>query len=150
MDTIRITEADFKVQQEYDWLCENNSVDGAVVFFVGRVRDFSKNEKVLAIFLEHYPQMTERSLQEIITNARQRWQLGKVAVVHRVGRILAAEQIVFVGVTSQHRENAFSAANFIMDFLKTQAPFWKKEITPEGEHWVEAKASDQDKARHWR
>jgi molybdopterin synthase catalytic subunit len=126
---ILVQEQDFDLNQEYQWLCENNRQEGAIVHFVGRVREQNQGQHVTGLYLEHYPAMTLKSLQKICAQARVRWQLGKVAVIHRVGQIALSEQIVFVGVTSLHRNSAFAAAEFIMDYLKTQAPFWKKEHT---------------------
>lgn len=122
---------------------------GALVTFVGMVRDLSNNP-VSAMQLEHYPGMTEKSLAAIIGRARARWPLGRVLIVHRVGMLHPGEPIVFVGVTGSHRREAFAACEFLMDYLKTEAPFWKKEITPEGERWVEAKQSDGEAAQRWR
>ncbi|MEP1554454.1 molybdopterin synthase catalytic subunit MoaE, partial [Paraglaciecola sp.] len=120
-----------------------------VVTFCGLVRDMNLDNSVSSLFLEHYPGMTEKSLLSIIELARDKWPLGRIRVVHRVGRLQVSEQIVFVGVTSQHRQVAFQGAEFIMDFLKTQAPFWKKETTKDGQYWVDAKQSDNHKAKLW-
>ena len=146
---IRVSEEDFSVQHEYQAMIENNPRDGAVVFFVGLVRDFNQGNKVSGLTLEHYPAMTEKALQAIIQKAKQRWSLGRVRLVHRVGRLRINDQIVFVAVSSKHREDAFSAAQFIMDYLKTEAPFWKKEVTERGERWVEANDKDQQAREHW-
>lgn len=112
------------------------------------VRDLAE-KPVNAILLEHYAGMTEKSLKSIIAIARQRWSLGNVALIHRVGMLYPGDPIVFIGVSSQHRGEAFNACQFIMDYLKIDAPFWKKEFTPEGDHWVEAKSSDCDAAQRW-
>lgn len=141
MDTVCIQPEDFNQQDLYHQLAQGAEA-GAVVTFVGRVREFDGNH---AMHLQHYPGMTEKVLLQIIAQARSRWPILKVCVVHRVGQLQATEQIVFVGVASAHRKAAFAACEFIMDFLKTQAPFWKKE----GEHWVEAKDSDQQAADAW-
>lgn len=156
-NTVRVQTADFDMATEYQLLC--NSADsasaGAVVTFTGLVRDFNRNAEqtpdyhVYTLELEHYPGMTEKVLQDIIQQARTRWTLINVTIVHRVGKLLPADQIVFVGVSSAHRKDAFAAGEFIMDFLKTQAPFWKKEQTPTGEHWVEARTSDTQAAKRW-
>lgn len=122
---------------------------GAVVSFVGYVRDFNDGLEVSGMCLEHYPGMTEKALGKIVIEAEQRWPLLKVEVLHRVGALEPGEPIVFVGVASAHRQAAFDACNFIMDYLKTRAPFWKKEQTGEGERWVEGKASDNQAADRW-
>lgn len=139
-DTIQITQQDFDQGAEYCALATGADT-GAVVTFVGRVRDFGRER----MHLEHYPGMTEAVLSDIITQARQKWSLHRVRVVHRIGELAAGEQIVFVGVGSRHRADAFAACEFIMDFLKTEAPFWKKE----GDQWVDAKASDAQAAARW-
>ena len=122
---------------------------GAVVAFVGYVRDFNDGREVAGMFLEHYPGMTEKALGKIVFEAEQRWPLLKVDVVHRIGALEPGEPIVFVGVASAHRQAAFDACNFIMDYLKTRAPFWKKEQTSDGPRWVEGKQSDTDAAGRW-
>ena len=122
---------------------------GAVVSFVGYVRDFNQDATVSELFLEHYPGMTEKALQQIVAQAEQRWPLLKVQLVHRVGWLGLGEPIVFVAVASAHRQAAFNAAEFIMDYLKTRAPFWKKEQTLDGERWVEGRVSDQQAAARW-
>ena len=121
---------------------------GALVTFTGKVRDLA-DKPVNAMLLEHYPGMTEQSLEAIINTARERWMLGKVTVIHRVGMLYPGDPIVFVGVSSLHRREAFDACQFIMDYLKMEAPFWKKEFTPKGEYWVEAKSSDCEAAQRW-
>jgi molybdopterin synthase catalytic subunit len=123
---------------------------GAVASFVGLVRAGSGEDAVLAMTLEHYPGMTERALGEIVEQAERRWQLGAVRVIHRIGRLLPAEQIVFVGVAARHRGEAFAACEFIMDYLKTQAPFWKKEETRQGARWVDARDSDEAALEKWK
>ena len=142
--------SDFSVAEEYAWLTNANAADGAVVNFIGRLRDLNEGVGVQGMFLEHYPSMTERVLTKWVVAARARWELGRVAIVHRVGLLQPADQIVFVGVTSPHRTNAFAAAEFLMDQLKTTAPFWKKEHTTEGERWVEPRSSDHSRAQRWR
>lgn len=129
-------------------LTQGSAADGAVVTFVGRVRDQAANP-VNALFLEHYPGMTEKALADIVAEARQRWVLGPVTIVHRVGTLQAGEAIVFVGVASAHRKAAFDACEFLIDYLKIKAPLWKKEITPSGAHWVAARATDCAAARRW-
>lgn len=146
---ISIQTEDFSLNTESELLTSNNEQDGALVTFVGRVRDKNLNRNVTALHLEHYPEMTEKSLANIITQARNRWPISRVKVIHRIGTLQVGEQIVFVGVTSAHRQAAFAACEFIMDYLKVEAPFWKKEITTEGAHWLEARTSDQQKASDW-
>jgi molybdopterin synthase catalytic subunit len=123
--------------------------DGAIVTFTGIVRDFNANTDVVAIELEHYPEMTEKSLDAICKQARDKWPLGEIRVIHRIGKILAHEQIVFVGVSAKHRKAAFDACQFIMDFLKNDVPLWKKEISPKNSIWVAAKASDKASTHRW-
>jgi molybdopterin synthase catalytic subunit len=120
---------------------------GAVVTFAGRVRGQSDDTERL--FLEHYPAMTQKALERIVADARDRWSLGKVLVLHRVGELCPGDTIVFVGVSASHRKDAFEAAEFIMDILKTQVPFWKKERKAGVWHWVRAKDSDNDAALRW-
>ncbi|MFC3123142.1 molybdopterin synthase catalytic subunit MoaE [Agaribacter flavus] len=146
---IKVQVKDFDVGLEYQALVQDNTADGAVVMFTGLVRDFNQGHKIRGLSLEHYAGMTERALLDIVTTAHQRWQLGKVKVIHRIGELLVNDQIVFVGVSSPHREQAFEAAQFIMDYLKTQAPFWKKELTHSGQRWVTANAKDTQAAKRW-
>lgn len=140
---------DFEPQSIVDALCSGRSDIGAVVTFVGRVRDSAKSESISALELEHYPGMTEKALQEIIDQANNRWQLQGASIVHRIGKLRPAERIVMVAVASAHRGEAFKACEFIMDFLKTKAPFWKKEFTDMGAHWVDARESDEDAKNRW-
>lgn len=140
---------DFDVAEQYALLSQGNSQDGAVVCFVGLVREFNQDHTVTGLHLEHYPAMTEKVLDAIVSAAKTRWELGKVHVIHRVGDLHLSDQIVFVGVTSPHREAAFAANQFIMDLLKQQAPFWKKELTTKGPRWVQAEAKDQKSALRW-
>ena len=140
---------DFDFAHEYQKLRDSNSSDGALVTFVGLVRDMNLQQSVSGLFLEHYPAMTEKVLNNIVKTARAKWQLGSVSLIHRVGQLKVSEQIVFVGVTSQHRQSAYDANQFIMDYLKTQAPFWKKETSTQGDKWIEAKASDIEKSKNW-
>ncbi len=150
---ISIQTNDFSLADEVALLEEDNVTDGAVVTFTGRVRNNNNGNSVTTLTLEHYPGMTEKSLAKIIIQAKDRWQLGRVKVIHRIGELSIGDQIVFVGVTSKHRQDAFAANEFIMDYLKVKAPFWKKEqITDEGktsENWLDAKNSDTDKADLW-
>ena len=150
---ISIQTNDFSLADEVALLEEDNVTDGAVVTFTGRVRNNNNGNSVTTLTLEHYPGMTEKSLAKIIMQAKERWQIGRVKVIHRIGELSIGDQIVFVGVTSKHRQDAFAANEFIMDYLKVKAPFWKKEqITDEGktsENWLDAKDSDTDKADLW-
>jgi molybdopterin synthase catalytic subunit len=122
---------------------------GAVACFTGYVRNANEQAQVLEMELEHYPGMTEASLGKILDEAESRWPLMAVSVVHRIGSMVPGDQIVFVGVASSHRGAAFSACEFIMDFLKTRAPFWKKETLQGGQRWVESRNSDEEAARRW-
>ncbi len=145
---ISVQESDFNVGDEYQALAAGCQI-GAVVTFVGKVRDFNDGADVSGMFLEHYPGMTERQLEKIVERACERWPLEQVRMIHRVGQLDLGDQIVFVGVTSAHRDAAFDAARFIMDYLKNEAPFWKKETTGQGDRWVEAKTSDKDALEKW-
>ncbi|TRX53820.1 molybdopterin synthase catalytic subunit MoaE [Thalassomonas sp. M1454] len=147
--SIKVQLEDFDFALEVDNLEANNSTDGAVVTFIGRVRDNNDGLKVEHLFLEHYSGMTEKCLADIVEQARAQWQIGNVCVIHRYGQLNIGDKIVFVGVTSKHRKDAFSAAEFIMDYLKVSAPFWKKEQTEQGERWVAAKQNDQLEANKW-
>lgn len=146
---ISIQTADFSIEQETNALEQNNDSDGALVTFTGRVRNKNLGDTVTALHLEHYPGMTEKSLAGIVEHAKSRWPINRVTIIHRIGTLTIGEQIVFVGVTSPHRAAAFNACEFIMDYLKVDAPFWKKEITTEGERWLDAKESDKNKAKNW-
>jgi len=147
--SISIQTQDFNLSDEVALLEQNNDIDGAVVTFTGRVRNKNEGLKVSGLYLEHYPGMTEKSLEKIINTAQQRWDIGRITVIHRIEQLSIGEQIVFVGVTSMHRKDAFAAAEFIMDYLKVQAPFWKKELTEQGEKWLDAKSTDTNKAQQW-
>jgi len=148
--TVRIQTADFDAGAEIAKLRADNPKIGAVASFVGIVRDVNDGDSVTEMTLEHYPGMTERSIDEIIGQARGRWQVMDALVVHRVGTLRPTDQIVLVVVTSGHRGDAFAACEFIMDYLKTQAPFWKKEATAGGQRWVDARMSDDIAAERWR
>jgi len=148
-DLINVQEADFNIQDEYDAMRAANQEDGAIVFFTGLVRDFNQGNDVTGLFLEHYPAMTEKALEKIVQQAKDRWPINRVRLVHRVGQLYLADQIVFVAVSSQHREAAFDGCRFIMDYLKNQAPFWKKETTTKGDVWVEALEKDQIAMEKW-
>ena len=146
---VAVQEADFDVGAEIAALTANDPRAGAVASFVGLVRDVNDGDGVSEMTLEHYPSMTEKALLQIIEQALGRWDLYRVRVIHRVGRLLPCEQIVFVGVSSAHRGEAFAACEFIMDYLKTQAPFWKREVTPSGARWVDAREADDSAASRW-
>jgi molybdopterin synthase catalytic subunit len=143
--SISVQEADFDSGSEVAALSADDDGAGAVASFVGLVR----GDGIRAMTLEHYAGMTEKALAEIVAQAQQRWQLRRVRVIHRIGRLLPGDRIVFVGVASSHRHDAFAACEFIMDYLKTQAPFWKKEETAAGAHWVDARESDDVAASRW-
>ncbi|MGU9852745.1 molybdopterin synthase catalytic subunit MoaE [Pseudomonas koreensis] len=147
--TVRVQYKSFDVGQLTADLHARNPRVGAVVNFIGYVRDLNIGQSVNELFLEHYPGMTEKALEQIAEEARQRWPLLGVEIVHRVGALSVCEPIVFVGVSSKHRHMAFEACEFIMDVLKTRAPFWKRESTAQGSHWVEARESDQNAALRW-
>jgi len=149
MDHIQVQENDIDVAEEYQALRNDNTSDGAIVFFTGLVRDLNQGQKVTGLFLEHYPAMTNKVLADIVAQAKQRWPINRVRLIHRVGQLSLNEQIVFVAVSSAHREAAFDACRFIMDFLKNQAPFWKKETTEHGSTWVEANKKDQVALKQW-
>ena len=146
--TIRITEDDIDINAEHEALKSPDA--GAIVTFTGTVRDLPDGGGLNAMTLEHYPGMTESEIEIIINEAKARWSLIKVTVIHRVGRLLPTENIVFVGCSSAHRGMAFDGTNFIMDFLKTKAPFWKLEDGPEGAVWVESRASDEKAVDRWK
>lgn len=148
--TVRIQTDDFDVSAEIARLRRANPGIGAVASFIGVVRDANEGDAVAEMTLEHYPGMTEKSIEEIIRQARGRWNVLDALVIHRVGALRPADQIVLVIVTSSHRGDAFAACEFIMDYLKTRAPFWKKESTPKGSRWVEARATDDIAAERWR
>lgn len=150
---VRIGREDFDVQSEYLALRdqgEHQSKSGAIVTFTGLVRDAEPDRIVATLELQHYPGMTERVLRDIAAAATERWSLNTVRIIHRTGRLLPTDQIVFVGVACTHRAAAFQGCEYIMDCLKTQAPFWKKITTPEGgEHWADFKVNDAEAARRW-
>lgn len=146
---ISIQTEDFDVAQVSSKLCADRVDIGAIVTFSGLVRDRSLDQELVAMELEHYPGMTEKALESISRAAMKRFDIEDLAIIHRVGRLLPRDNIVLVVVISAHRKEAFEAGAFLMDYLKTQAPFWKKEITRNGENWVEAKKSDQNAADHW-
>lgn len=146
---IKIQTEDFDAGTEIKQLSNGNLQVGAIVSFIGLVRDINDNAKVTEIVLEHYPGMTEKALVKIVDDARARWAIVDALVIHRIGRLLPNEQIVLVAVASAHRRDAFDACEFIMDYLKTHAPFWKKESLGEKERWVEAKVADEALIERW-
>ena len=148
--TVRIQTADFDVSAEIAALRRNDPKVGAVASFIGIVRDVNEGYAVAEMTLEHYPGMTEKAIEEIIVQARSRWNVLNVLVIHRVGQLKPLDQIVLVVVAGEHRGEAFAACEFIMDFLKTRAPFWKKEQTGNGTRWVEARQADDVAADRWR
>ena len=147
--TVRIQTEDFDAGAEMAKMRHGNPAIGAIASFVGVVRDVNEGDSVSRMTLEHYPGMTEKSIEEIVEQARGRWNVIDALVVHRVGTLSPTEQIVLVVVSSAHRGDAFAACEFIMDYLKTRAPFWKKEQTAEGARWVEARESDDVSAQRW-
>ena len=146
---VRVQTEDFDVGVEVNAMRLSHPNIGAVVTFVGQVRDLNDGDHVAAMTLEHYPGMTEKSLSGIVEQALARWSIADALIVHRVGKLKPLDQIVLVLVASAHRKDAFAACEFMMDFLKTEAPFWKKEQTPNGERWVEAKDSDDQAKNRW-
>lgn len=146
---VRVQQGAFDIGAEIDRLRAGRTSVGAVASFLGVMRDFNEGSDVQAMVLEHYPGMTERALEAIVAEAGERWPLIDALVVHRVGELRPADPIVLVVTLSAHREAALAACAFIMDFLKTRAPFWKKERTADGDRWVEARASDDVAADRW-
>ena len=147
--TVRVQTEDFDVGQEMLRLRQKNPKVGAVASFVGVVRDLNDGDDVSSLTLEHYPGMTERSLEDIVSQAKGRWDIYDALIIHRVGTLLPLDQIVLVLVTGAHRGESFEACEFLMDYLKTRAPFWKKEQTSSGDRWVEARESDKSAAMRW-
>jgi len=148
--TVRIQSEDFDAGREIAALRRDNPGIGAIASFIGVVREINDGDKVAAMTLEHYPGMTEKSIAAIIEQAKSRWRIFDALVIHRIGRLKPLDQIVLVVVTGAHRGDAFAACEFIMDYLKTRAPFWKKEETPAGARWVESRESDEAAAERWR
>jgi len=146
---VAIQAEDFDVARLQQELLSGTASEGALVSFTGYVRSTNDNRNVHTMELEHYPGMTEKSIHEILGEAAGRWPVFAAGVVHRIGPLKPGDQIVWVGVTSSHREAAFAACEFIMDYLKTRAPFWKKELGPDGGSWVDARESDDDRASRW-
>jgi molybdopterin synthase catalytic subunit len=149
MATVSIQTADFDLGAEVAALRAGDGGVGAVVSFVGTVRDRGPGQAITAMELEHYPGMTERAIEAMVEEARRRFEIRAARVVHRVGLLQPLEQIVLVVVSSAHRGQAFQACEFLMDYLKTQAPFWKKETTPEGARWVDARVADDAALARW-
>lgn len=149
MNEVRVQAGDFDLGHEVARLRANDARIGAVVSFVGTVRDLNDGAKVSEMELEHYPGMTEKSLEEIAARASERWPLYGTLVIHRVGPLAPLDQIVLVACSAAHRGDAFAACEFIMDYLKTEAPFWKKEQTPDGARWVDARVSDDSAKAKW-
>jgi len=152
--TVKVQREDFDPGAELDALTRGKTSIGGVTTFIGYVRDYvgkdgAGGDAVRAMTLEHYPGMTERQLEAIEAEARKRWPLDDVLVIHRYGRLEPGDRIVLVATASAHRQAAFESCHFLIDWLKTRAPFWKLEETPGGEHWVEAKDSDDDAAARW-
>ncbi len=148
--TVRVQTEDFDVGAELARLRRGDPGIGALASFVGLVRDINDDASVSEMVLEHYPAMTQKALEEIALEAKRRWDILDVVVIHRVGHLRPTDQIVFVAVAGAHRGPAFAACEFIMDYLKTQAPFWKKEQTPTGSRWVEARRADEQALEKWR
>ncbi len=148
--SVQVQTEDFDAGREIARIREGNPRVGAVAAFVGVVRDVNDGSSVAAMELEHYPGMTEKAIGKIIEEATSRWDIFDVHVIHRIGRLMPTDQIVLVVVSGAHRGEAFAACEFVMDYLKTRAPFWKKEATPQGARWVEARATDDTAAERWR
>ena len=146
---IRIQEADFDLGAEIKEIRKGDLQVGAVVSFVGTVRDLNDGSQLTSMTLEHYPGMTEKALEEIADQARSRWDIRNTLIIHRIGPMLPEDQIVLVAVTSAHRREAFAACEFIMDYLKMAAPFWKKEVTSKGGYWVDARVADEVAMARW-
>ena len=141
---------DFDPLMEYQGLLDATNSVGAVVTFVGLVRDMNESQRVQGLELEHYEGMTESVLEQLVSESKRRWRLSRVRIIHRVGKLAPGDQIVFVGVSSAHRDAAFAACEYLIDALKTQAPFWKKESQASGVKWLEERSSDQLRMAKWR
>ena len=146
---VRVQTEDFDLSAEIKQLRQGDARVVAVAAFIGTVRDLNEGAEVSKMTLEHYPGMTEKSLEEIIDQAKARWDIYEVLIIHRIGPLDIEDQIVLVAVTSAHRGEAFASCEFVMDYLKTLAPFWKKEDTPEGARWVDARLSDDEALKKW-
>lgn len=149
MDKIVVQTEDFDLTTEVEFIKSSSPNVGAIVSFIGTVRDLN-NESLVSLTLEHYPEMTEKSLESIANNARDKWELESITIIHRVGTLCIGDQIVLVITTSEHRQEAFDSCNFIMDYLKTDAPFWKKEISDKEEKWVEIRETDEKQKSRWK
>jgi len=147
--TVRVQEADFDLGAELAALRAGDARVGALASFLGLVRDLNGGASVAEMTLEHYPGMTEKALEEIVAEAKARWDIYDALVIHRIGPLKPCDQIVLVAVTSAHRGEAFAACEFIMDYLKTRAPFWKREQSADGAHWVDARDADDTAAARW-
>jgi molybdopterin synthase catalytic subunit len=148
MDKVIVQAKDFDLTTEVNLARSKNPQIGAIVSFVGTVRDL-QSETLKSLTLEHYPEMTEKSLESIVMKARSRWELENITIIHRIGKLLISDQIVLVIVTSKHRQEAFDSCNFIMDYLKTDAPFWKKESSDKEEKWVDSSSNDKKQKKRW-
>jgi len=148
MDKIIVQTEDFDLASEVELIKSTNSNIGAVVSFIGTVRDLT-SESLVSLTLEHYPGMTEKSLRSIAKKARKKWEIESVTIIHRVGTLGIGDQIVLVITSSKHRQAAFDSCNYIMDFLKTDAPFWKKEVSDKEEKWVGKRESDEEQKKRW-
>lgn len=146
---VRVQTEDFDLSTEVAQLRAHNPSIGAVACFVGTVRDLNDGSSVAGMELEHYPEMTEKALEAIVAQAQERWPGIDVLIVHRVGKLAPLDQIVLVATTSKHRGDAFASCEFVMDYLKTEAPFWKKEETEHGARWVDARSSDDAALARW-
>ena len=149
MDKIVIQTKDFDLSTEVELIKSANSSTGAVVSFIGTVRDLV-SESLISLTIEHYPGMTEKSLTSIAQTAREKWELESITIIHRVGTLSIGDQIVLVITSSKHRQEAFDSCNYIMDYLKTDAPFWKKETSDKEEKWVINRSSDEKQKNRWR
>lgn len=149
MNQVSIQQEPFDISAVQEEMRTTNPAIGAVVTFIGQMRDINAGDKVSAMMLEHYPGMTEKALQEIVAEADRRWDLMGIRVIHRVGKIKPLDPIVLVAVASAHRGEAFQACEFVIDYLKTRAPFWKKEQTLEGGRWVDARHGDTEAEQRW-
>ncbi|MES9963367.1 MAG: molybdopterin synthase catalytic subunit MoaE [Candidatus Sedimenticola sp. 20ELBAFRAG] len=150
MNLVKVQAEPFDIAEVQDGLRADNPAIGAVVSFVGLMRDMNEGDQVATMTLEHYPGMTEKALEAIVEEADERWELMGIRVIHRVGDLNPLDPIVIVAVASAHRGEAFQACEFVIDYLKTRAPFWKKEKTPDGERWVDARHSDDDAEARWK
>jgi len=149
MDKIVVQTEDFDLTTEVEFIKSSSPNVGAIVSFIVTVRDLN-NESLVSLTLEHYPEMTEKSLESIANKARDKWELESITIIHRVGTLCIGDQIVLVITTSEHRQEAFDSCNFIMDYLKTDAPFWKKEISDKEEKWVEIRETDEKQKSRWK